>query len=76
VPTAEFPVSFEIEGAGALMGTDNGDAADHTGHKSGSLRTLNGLALALVQAGRAEGEIRATVEAEGFEAAIVTIQVY
>ncbi|WP_051251506.1 glycoside hydrolase family 2 TIM barrel-domain containing protein [Paenibacillus harenae] len=74
VPTADIPLSFEVEGAGALIGTDNGDPADHTCYKSGSRRTFHGLALALVQAGRAEGEIRVTVRAEGFEAAAVTIQ--
>ena len=43
------PVQIIVEGAGRLIGLDNGNPADHTSMKSDSRNTFKGLALAVVQ---------------------------
>ena len=48
VPTANLPVSFEIEG-GRIIGLGNGDANSHEPEKGAARRLYNGLAQVIVQ---------------------------
>ncbi len=73
VPTAGVPLVFHVEGAGALIGTDNGRPDSHESYKSPRRRTFNGLALAVVQSTPEPGEIRIVVEAEGLGSASVNV---
>ena len=52
VPTANLPVTFEISGPGALIGTGNGDNCSHESEKSNHRSLFNGLAQVIVQAAR------------------------
>jgi beta-galactosidase len=57
VPNANIPVQIIVEGAGRLIGLDNGNPVDHTSMKSDSRNTFNGLALAVVQSNNKTGKI-------------------
>ena len=52
VPTANLPVTFEISGPGAIIGTGNGDNCSHEPEKSNHRSLFNGLAQVIVQAAR------------------------
>ena len=58
VPTAAETVQIVVEGAGKLIGLDNGNPTDHTSMKSNTRKSFNGLALAVVQPDEKEGAIR------------------
>jgi len=69
VPGAEQLVKFDVSGAGALIGVDNGNPASHESFKATERRAFDGRCLAIVQTGRAAGEIRVTASTEGLSGA-------
>ena len=73
VPGAENLVKFDVSGAGALIGVDNGNPASHEDFKAAERRAFDGLCLGIVQTGRAAGEIRVAVSAEGLKGAIAML---
>jgi len=75
VPTACCPLKFEVEGAGELVATDNGDPISFTPFQSAEREAFNGLALAIVRAWKgAAGEIRVRVSGEGLEPAVLQLE--
>ncbi|MGH2566539.1 MAG: DUF4982 domain-containing protein, partial [Ginsengibacter sp.] len=60
IPDADNLIQLKVEGAGKLIGFDNGNPADHTSMKSSERKTFNGLALAVVQSSNTEGKINIT----------------
>jgi beta-galactosidase len=58
VPDADELIKITIDGAGTLIGLDNGNPMDHTSMKSNERKTFNGLALAVVQSGNRPGSIQ------------------
>lgn len=76
VPRAKNRVTFEIEGPGEIVATDNGDATDLEKFPSRSRRAFNGLALVIVRpvAGK-KGTIRVRAVSEGLMGGEVTIRV-
>lgn len=75
VPTACCPLKFEVEGAGELVATDNGDPISFTPFQSTEREAFNGLALAIVRARKgAAGEIRVRVSGEGLEPAVLQLE--
>ncbi len=75
VPTADNLVTFEVQGAASLIGVDNGDPASHDDYKGVQRKVFNGLALAIVQAGRAAGPVRVRARAEGLKEGMVELNV-
>jgi beta-galactosidase len=73
VPTANNEVTFEIEGAGLLLGTDNGDPASHADYKSNRRKAFNGLCLAIVRSNGKAGWIQVKVVSPALQSATVTI---
>ena len=73
VPTANNEVTFEIEGAGLLLGTDNGDPASHADYKSNRRKAFNGLCLAIVRSNGKAGWIQVKVVSPALQSASVTI---
>ncbi len=72
VPDADNGITFEVQGAGRLLGVDNGDPASHDSYQANVRPVFHGLALLIVQAGATGGEIRVKVTAAGLtEAALV-----
>ncbi|MGC2618933.1 MAG: glycoside hydrolase family 2 TIM barrel-domain containing protein [Acidobacteriaceae bacterium] len=73
VPDADNNVSFSIEGAGRLIGVDNGDPASHDSYKANSRRAFHGLCLAVVQATHTGGLIKIAAVSTGLRPASLTI---
>ncbi len=74
VPYAENRVNIEVNGAGELVGVDNGNSPDHDSYKGKSRKAFGGKMLAIVQAAKTAGEITVTATAEGITAP-VTVKV-
>ncbi|HEX4155450.1 MAG TPA: glycoside hydrolase family 2 TIM barrel-domain containing protein [Acidobacteriaceae bacterium] len=49
VPTADNPITFDLEGAGRILGVDNGRPDSHEPYKASRRDAFNGLALVLLQ---------------------------
>jgi beta-galactosidase len=73
VPRAKQSISFQIEGPGEIVATDNGDPTDMTSFTSHRRNAFNGLALVVVRATSRAAPIRLTAQSEGLAAASVTI---
>ena len=74
VPTANNLIEFEIEGAGDIIATDNGDASDLTAFVSKKRNAFNGLALVIVRSKKGEkGTIKVRAKSNGLEMATVEI---
>ncbi len=73
VPHANHRIHFDVSGAGALLGVENGDPIDHDGCKEQSRKAFHGMGLAIVQTLRSPGTILIRAEAEGLAPAAVEI---
>ncbi len=73
VPTAGNQVSFRVSGPGALIGVGNGDPSSHEADKASERAAFNGLASAIVQAGKQAGDIRIEAASPGLQSASVSI---
>lgn len=73
VPTANVPLTFELQGAAKLLATENGDLADTSLNTATTRNSFNGMALAIIQAGKTAGPIRMTVRSEGLKSSTVEI---
>jgi len=73
VPTANNEITFEIEGPGSLLGTDNGDPASHEDYKSNRRKAFNGLCLAIVKSNGKAGRIQVKAISPALQAASVII---
>lgn len=75
VPTAMNQLYFNIEGAGELVGVDNGNAAGSESLKGNKMKLFNGKALAIVRSLRGiKGDIKLTVTGDGLEGAEIIIR--
>jgi beta-galactosidase len=57
-------VKFNLQGAGELLGVDNGNPASHESFQANERKTFQGLALAIVEASSDPGEFRISVTSE------------
>ncbi|KAK1832564.1 glycoside hydrolase superfamily [Podospora conica] len=74
VPRANNTVTFEVQGPGKLVATDNGDPTDMTAFPSASRKAFSGLALAIVKAQKGgRGQITVTARADGLKQGQVVI---
>jgi beta-galactosidase len=74
VPDANNKVEFKISGAGSLIGTGNGNPADHDSDKTNWRNTFNGYCIAIVQATEGEGTITIEAASEGLSVGKVDIK--
>ncbi len=74
MPVASNEVTFEITGAGKLIGVGNGDPSCHESDNGNKRSAFNGLCMAFVQANKQAGEIRVAASASGLEGASLIIQ--
>lgn len=72
-PTADPLVTFNVEGAGALIGIDNGDPTSHQDFQGSAITAFNGLALGVLRAPREAGKAEVSITAEGLEGAEVSV---
>jgi beta-galactosidase len=73
VPDADNAISFNVAGAGRLVGTDNGREEDAENYKASRRQAFNGKALAIVASGDRPGPIQVTATAPGLAPARTTI---
>jgi beta-galactosidase len=75
VPDANEMIKLNIEGAGTLIGLDNGNPTDHTSMKSNERRTFNGLALAVIQSSHKPGSIKVQATSPVIKGASIEVAV-
>ncbi|MCM1307518.1 MAG: DUF4982 domain-containing protein [Butyrivibrio sp.] len=74
VKNANNRVNVEVEGAGRLVGLDNGDSTDYDSYKGTSRRLFMGRLLAIVATNCQKGDIIIKVSSEGMQSASVKLQ--
>jgi beta-galactosidase len=66
VPRTRTRITFEVEGPGEVVATDNGDPTDHEPFQARQKRAFNGLCLAVIRAEKGDPRnIRIRASAEG-----------
>ncbi|MGC4235040.1 MAG: beta-galactosidase GalB, partial [Niabella sp.] len=73
VPYADNVIQFEIEGAGEIVATDNGNPADLVAFPSKERKALNGYALAIVK-GTGQGVLKIKATSEGLQPGSLSIR--
>lgn len=74
VPRSHPEISFEVEGAGEIVATDNGDATSFIPFQSHTKPAFNGLALVIVKAKKgATGEIIVRAKSDGLTAGSIIL---
>lgn len=75
VPDANHKITFELEGAGRLRATDNGDPTDLTSFTSHVRHAFNGLCLAIIQSSRQQqGPITLHAYSEGIGSKMIHLR--
>jgi beta-galactosidase len=74
VPTAENELSFTIQGAGRILGVDNGRPDSHESYKGNKRKAFNGMALIILQSDRRAGKMTLTASSPSLASAQVTIE--
>lgn len=74
VSDADMEVEFTVTGAGFLAGTDNGFQADTISLKNNKRKTWKGLALAIVQSDKKQGNITVIAKSTGLKEARITLK--
>ncbi len=75
VPNADHNVTFTVEGAGSLIGVENGDPIDSTNYTLNHRHAFHGMVLAVVQSGRDAGTLGVAASAEGLTGADCSVAV-
>lgn len=75
VPDANNQIAFSVNGAGSIVGTDNGCQTDLISLKSPVRNAFNGKCLVVVQSKEHEGKIRLTAQSRGLKTREITIDV-
>lgn len=75
VENANNRVRISVEGAGALVGTDNGDSTDTDGYKDSSRRLFSGKLLAVIKAGTEPGLLRVRVSSPNLPEKVLDVPV-
>jgi beta-galactosidase len=73
VPMAANEVTFNVSGAGQLIGVGNGNPTSHESDKANQRSAFNGLCLAVVQSSRTGGTIAVQASSPGLKPATVSI---
>ncbi|MCR5743087.1 MAG: DUF4982 domain-containing protein [Lachnospiraceae bacterium] len=73
VANANNRVTVAVEGAGRLVGLDNGDSTDYEQYKGVSRRLFSGKLLAMIAAKREPGDITVSVKSPGLRDYTVTL---
>lgn len=74
VPVAANEVTFNVTGAGELLGVGNGDPDCHESDKGKKRCAFNGLCLAIVQSSDAAGAITIQADSPGLKSATASIE--
>jgi beta-galactosidase len=74
VPVASNMVTFNVSGAGQILGVGNGNPVCHESDKGNQRSAFNGLCLAIVQSTRAPGAISVQADSPGLKSAQLAIK--
>lgn len=74
VANANNRIEVSVEGAGRLVGLDNGDSTDYDSYKGTNKRLFKGRLLAMVAAGNLPGTITVTAKSVGLTTAVIELQ--
>jgi beta-galactosidase len=74
VPDADNEVTFQIQGAGKIIGLDNGNPLSHEDFKGDRRKAFNGLCLAIAQSTATPGQIQMTATSPGLRPGSITIK--
>jgi len=74
VENANNRINITVEGAGYLIGMDNGDSTDYDQYKGSDKRLFSGKLLAIVAATLESGEVKVTAESPGLSAKTLVLQ--
>ena len=72
--TAEIPVTLELQGPGRILGIGNGDPLNSEGYQGQSIKSFNGLCLAIIGSTDEPGDIVLAVKSEGLASGTVTLR--
>ena len=75
VPCNDILLQAKAEGAGYLAGFGSGASATTENYAKGSFTTYHGKVMAVLRSGYETGKLTFTVEAKGFEPAVVTFEI-
>jgi beta-galactosidase len=73
VPITSNEVTFQVSGAGVLLGVGNGDPTDHAPDRGTAKKAFSGFCMALVQSSKTQGKIIVEATSPGLASATVTI---
>lgn len=73
VANARNRINVRVEGAGRLVGLDNGDSTDYEEYKGTSRKLFSGKLLAIIAPNGNPGEIRVLVSSDGLESCNITL---
>jgi beta-galactosidase len=76
VPNADHLIKFNLQGAGEIVGVDNGNPASMESFKAQERKLFNGLCLVIVRTTEKGGEITLTANAEGIRGEKVILRSY
>ncbi len=75
VPDAANAITFDVSGAGAFVGADNGKEDDAEGYQATTHDAFNGKVLAIVEARQRPGLVTITATGDGLASATTTLHV-
>lgn len=75
VPDAGNRIEFRLEGGGQILGTGNGNPADHDSDKAPERKAFHGHCIAVVQAGDRPGVLRFEASSPGLVTGRLTLKV-
>jgi beta-galactosidase len=73
VPTANNFIRFNVEGNGAIVGTDNGDPTDPNSLKKQERKLFNGKAIAVIQSNKTAGIVKLKAESKNLKSGEIKI---
>lgn len=75
VPDSTASLHFSVTGPGVILATDNGDNADHSGFQRPDRDALHGMAIVVVRATAAKGDVVINVSADGLKGSSAMLRV-
>jgi len=74
VPTADHLITFSVEGAGFIAGTDNGDPTDTNSLKKPERKLFNGKALVVIQSKNKTGIVKLNAKTDKLKTADIEVK--
>jgi len=75
IPDAANLINISLQGEGSIAGVDNGSQTSHESFKANHRKAFNGLALAIIKAGKSASTLQLRASSAGLQDAAIEIQV-